>query len=77
MTGKRDRGGAERLSLHNEGAGASIAEAPRKAASRPKRHIPRKPSPTQIERFEALRARVMGRKLHITPAGALTHEPKP
>lgn len=26
----------------------------------PKRRIPRKPSPAQIERFEALRARVMG-----------------
>lgn len=60
MTGKRGRGGAEHLSLHNEGAGASITEAPRKAASRPKRRIPRKPTPAQIERFEALRARGMG-----------------
>lgn len=32
----------------------------RKTASPRKRRIPRKPSPAQIERFEALRARVMG-----------------
>nr|WP_025825289.1 hypothetical protein [Acetobacter persici] len=32
----------------------------RKTASPRKRRIPRKPTPAQIERFEALRARVMG-----------------
>lgn len=57
MTGKRDRGVAERLSLPND---KDMKEVSRNPRSPHKRRIPRKPSPAQIERFEALRARVMG-----------------
>ncbi|MDN7355193.1 hypothetical protein [Acetobacter senegalensis] len=49
----------ERLNLLNEDAGITIMVTPKTAPPR-KRRIPRKPSPAQIERFEALRARVMG-----------------
>lgn len=60
------------VSPHNGG----IKERSRNSCLPHKRRIPRKPSPAQIERFEALRARVMGGKLHSTPAGALAHEQK-
>ena len=76
MTPRQRRGMAERLNLFNEDAGVSVTEtplnrnpclphkAPIKSAkcfqNTPKRRIPHKPSPAQIERFEALRARVIG-----------------
>lgn len=60
------------VSRHNRG----IKERSRNSCFPHKRRIPRKPSPAQIERFEALRARVMSGKLHSTPAGALAHEQK-
>lgn len=44
------------VSPHSRG----IKEVAGNLRSRPKRRIPRKPSPAQIARFEALRARVMG-----------------
>lgn len=60
MTGKYGRDVPKCLSLLHEGAGASVTEAGRNPRLPRKRHLPRKPSPAQIERFEALRARVMG-----------------
>lgn len=57
MTGKRGRDVAERLNLPND---KGMKEVSRNFCPPRKRRIPRKPSPTQIERFEALRARVMG-----------------
>lgn len=70
MTPKQRKGMAECLNLLNEGEGASVTEVAGNVRSRPKRPMcfqntpkrrtPRKPSPAQIERFEALRARVMG-----------------
>ncbi|MPQ73639.1 hypothetical protein [Acetobacter senegalensis] len=59
MTPRQRRGMVERLNLLNEGAAITIMVTPKTALPR-KRRIPRKPSPAQIERFEALRARVMG-----------------
>lgn len=71
MTGKRDWDVGERLNLpHDRG----MKEVSGNLRPPRKRRIPRKPTPAQIERFEALRARVMGGKLHSTPAGALAHE---
>lgn len=75
MTPKQRKGMAERLNLlHENTRHEGINEAggnPRLPRKRPmksakcfqntsKIRIPRKPSPAQIERFEALRARVMG-----------------
>ncbi|GAN63354.1 hypothetical protein AA0313_2592 [Acetobacter indonesiensis NRIC 0313] len=60
MTGKHGRDVPKRLSLLHEGAGATVTVVGRNPRSPYKRRIPRKPSPAQIERFEALRARVMG-----------------
>lgn len=60
MTGKHGRDVPKRLSLPHEEAGAPVTELGRNPRSPHKRRIPRKPSPAQIERFEALRARVMG-----------------
>lgn len=70
MTPRQRTGIAERLNLLNEGEGASVTEVAGNVRSRPKRPMcfqntpkrrtPRKPSPAQIARFEALRARIMG-----------------
>lgn len=51
MNGKRGRDVAERLNLPND---RGVKEVSRNLCP------PRKPTPAQIERFEALRARVMG-----------------
>ena len=60
MTGKHGRDVPKCLSLSHKGADASVTEVGRNPRSPHKRRIPRKPSLAQIERFEALRARVMG-----------------
>lgn len=75
MTPRQRRGMVERLNLLHEntryeginevgGNPPPPHKAPIKSAkcfqNTPERRIPRKPSPAQIERFEALRARVMG-----------------
>lgn len=73
MTDIECRGITEQLSLPND---RSMKEVSRNLCPPRKRRIPRKPTPAQIERFEALRARVMGGKLHSTLAGALAHEQK-
>ncbi|GBQ75790.1 hypothetical protein AA14337_0328 [Acetobacter malorum DSM 14337] len=57
MTGKRGPDVTERLNLPNNRGMKEVSRNPR---SPRKRRIPRKPAPAQIERFEALRARVMG-----------------
>ncbi|WP_157765092.1 hypothetical protein [Acetobacter senegalensis] len=61
MTPRQRRGMAERLNLlHENTRHKGINEVSRNLRPPCKRRIPRKPIPAQIERFEALRARVMG-----------------
>lgn len=57
MTDIECRGITEQLSLPNN---RGMKEVSRNLCPPRKRRIPRKPTPAQIERFEALRARVMG-----------------
>ena len=57
MTDIECRGITEQLSLPNN---RGMKEVRRNLCPPRKRRIPRMPTPAQIERFEALRARVMG-----------------
>jgi len=56
MKPEQRRGMIKRLNQLNDNGG----KVPPKAAPPRRRNYPRKPTPAQIERFEALRARVMG-----------------